>query len=222
MVALTSLGPFTGQAHHWTGLAPEKPAAARAHSTGAGGSRLPAAGWAAGARFPTSRATACSIADIAAYPWVAKHHGRAARESIRDPPHLAAWYARMGESARGAARHARAARREAGMRIGRDTMKKTWWRHLTFWLALMALGGALAQTVPPDRVLRIVPNADLQTLDPINTTAGVVLLPRPHDLRPAVRAGRGAAAAAADGRRLQRFGRLADLALHAARWARLS
>lgn len=33
---------------------------------------------------------------------------------------------------------------------------------------------AAAQTIPPDRVLRIVPNADLQTLDPINTTAGVV------------------------------------------------
>jgi peptide/nickel transport system substrate-binding protein len=31
-----------------------------------------------------------------------------------------------------------------------------------------------AQTVPADRILRIVPNADLQTLDPINTTAGVV------------------------------------------------
>jgi peptide/nickel transport system substrate-binding protein len=56
------------------------------------------------------------------------------------------------------------------MRIGRDTMKKTW---LAAALALMA-GGAVAQTVPPDRVLRMVPNADLQTLDPINTTAGVV------------------------------------------------
>jgi peptide/nickel transport system substrate-binding protein len=33
---------------------------------------------------------------------------------------------------------------------------------------------ALSQTVPPERILRIVPNADLQTLDPINTTAGVV------------------------------------------------
>lgn len=40
-------------------------------------------------------------------------------------------------------------------------------------LALMALPAA-AQTIPPERILRMVPNADLQTLDPINTTAGVV------------------------------------------------
>jgi peptide/nickel transport system substrate-binding protein len=33
---------------------------------------------------------------------------------------------------------------------------------------------AQAQTLPPNRILRVVPNADLQTLDPINTTAGVV------------------------------------------------
>jgi peptide/nickel transport system substrate-binding protein len=50
-----------------------------------------------------------------------------------------------------------------------------WSRRLGFWLVLVALPGmALAQPVPPERVLRIVPNADLQTLDPINTTAGVV------------------------------------------------
>jgi peptide/nickel transport system substrate-binding protein len=51
-------------------------------------------------------------------------------------------------------------------------------------LAVLALGASLgawmvvaplrAQPVPPERVLRMVPNADLQTLDPINTTAGVV------------------------------------------------
>jgi peptide/nickel transport system substrate-binding protein len=46
--------------------------------------------------------------------------------------------------------------------------------------SLVALGAlflgapAMAQTTSPDRTLRIVPNADLQTLDPINTTAGVV------------------------------------------------
>ncbi|NKC31057.1 ABC transporter substrate-binding protein [Falsiroseomonas selenitidurans] len=51
---------------------------------------------------------------------------------------------------------------------------------LTRLAATLALGAALlagpawAQTVSPDRVLRMVPNADLQTLDPINTTAGVV------------------------------------------------
>lgn len=49
-------------------------------------------------------------------------------------------------------------------------------RHLLTGLALLALGAApaLSQRLPDDRVLRIVPNADLQTLDPINTTAGVV------------------------------------------------
>ena len=34
--------------------------------------------------------------------------------------------------------------------------------------------GAVAQRLPADRVLRVVVNADLQSLDPINTTAGVV------------------------------------------------
>lgn len=52
-------------------------------------------------------------------------------------------------------------------------------------LATLVLGASLlavpfaartvfAQTIPPERILRMVPNADLQTLDPINTTAGVV------------------------------------------------
>ena len=45
--------------------------------------------------------------------------------------------------------------------------------------ALLAAGvllttPAYAQPIAPDRILRMVPNADLQTLDPINTTAGVV------------------------------------------------
>lgn len=49
------------------------------------------------------------------------------------------------------------------------------WSRLAFWLAVIALPHAApAQPVPPERILRIVPNADLQTLDPINTTAGVV------------------------------------------------
>jgi peptide/nickel transport system substrate-binding protein len=38
----------------------------------------------------------------------------------------------------------------------------------------VSAGAGLAQTLPPERILRMVPNADLQTLDPINTTAGVV------------------------------------------------
>ncbi|MBR0659081.1 ABC transporter substrate-binding protein [Neoroseomonas oryzicola] len=47
-------------------------------------------------------------------------------------------------------------------------------RTLLIALAALLAAPALAQTVPPERVLRMVPNADLQTLDPINTTAGVV------------------------------------------------
>lgn len=94
MVALTSLGPFTGQAHHWTELAPEKPEAARAHTTALVDrvyrvldGRLAAVPYLAG--------TECSIADVAAYPWVAKHRW-AARE-LSATPHLAAWFERMGE-----------------------------------------------------------------------------------------------------------------------------
>ncbi|MBX9594281.1 MAG: glutathione S-transferase family protein [Roseomonas sp.] len=94
MVALTSLGPFTGQAHHWTDLAPEKPEAARAHSTALVDRvyRLLEGRLAA---VPCLAGQACSIADIAAYPWVAKHHW-AARE-LSATPYLAAWFARMGE-----------------------------------------------------------------------------------------------------------------------------
>ncbi|WP_439575541.1 ABC transporter substrate-binding protein [Phreatobacter sp.] len=40
--------------------------------------------------------------------------------------------------------------------------------------AALSTQPALAQSLSPDRTLRMVPNADLQTLDPINTTAGVV------------------------------------------------
>jgi GST-like protein len=93
MVALTSLGPMTGQAHHWTELAPEQPPAARAHTTGLvdRAYRLLEARLAA---HPYLAGAACSIADIAAYPWVAKAHW-AARE-LGDTPHLAGWFARVG------------------------------------------------------------------------------------------------------------------------------
>lgn len=94
MVALTSLAPFTGQAHHWTELAPEKPEAARAHTTALVDrvyrlldDRL--------RNHPHLAGEACSIADIAAYPWVAKH-GWADR-ALDATPHLAAWFARMGD-----------------------------------------------------------------------------------------------------------------------------
>lgn len=93
MVALTSLGPFTGQAHHWTGLAPEKPEAARKHTVGLVDrvyrlldARLGTARFLAGAAY--------SIADIAAFPWVAKRHW--AEMTLKDWPHLARWFAEVG------------------------------------------------------------------------------------------------------------------------------
>jgi GST-like protein len=94
MVALTSLGPFTGQAHHWTELAPERPEAARAHSVGLV-DRVYRLLDARLAQVPHLAGEACSIADIAAYPWVARH-GWAARD-LDATPHLAGWFARMGE-----------------------------------------------------------------------------------------------------------------------------
>jgi GST-like protein len=93
MVVLTSLGPFTGQAHHWTELAAEKPEAARAHTVGlvARVYRL-LDGRLAGRDFLA--ADACSIADFAAYPWVARHGWAAQR--LGDHPHLARWFAAIG------------------------------------------------------------------------------------------------------------------------------
>jgi GST-like protein len=93
MVALTSLGPFTGQAHHWTGLAPEKPEAARRHSVGLVNrvyglldGRLATTPYLAGADY--------SVADIAAFPWIAKRHW--AEMTLDDRPHLARWAAEIG------------------------------------------------------------------------------------------------------------------------------
>ncbi len=93
MVALTSLGPFTGQAHHWTELAPEKPEAARAHTVGLAtrvyrllDQRLAAMRFLAGAEY--------TVADIAAYPWIAKH--RWAEQRLEDWPNLARWFAEIG------------------------------------------------------------------------------------------------------------------------------
>jgi GST-like protein len=93
MVALTSLGPFTGQAHHWTALAPEKPEAARRHIVGLAErvyrlleGRLATMRYLAGDAY--------SIADIAVFPWVAKRHW--AEITLEDRPHLARWFAEVG------------------------------------------------------------------------------------------------------------------------------
>ena len=92
MFAMTSLGPMTGQAHHWTELAPEKPPAARAHSVALARraydvleARLEETG--------AFLAGAHSLADIAAYPWVAVHDWAAIE--LADFPATAAWLDRV-------------------------------------------------------------------------------------------------------------------------------
>lgn len=92
MFALTSLGPMTGQAHHWTQLAPEKPAVARDHSLalvrrafGVLEARLAATGDCLAGTF--------SLADIAAYPWVAVHDWAAI--DLAEYPATADWTARI-------------------------------------------------------------------------------------------------------------------------------
>jgi GST-like protein len=94
MVALTGLGPATGQAHHWTALAPEKPEAARAHSLAQVDRVYRLLDERLG-QVPHLAGAACSIADIAAYPWVARHGW--AERSLDATPRLAAWFARMGQ-----------------------------------------------------------------------------------------------------------------------------
>jgi GST-like protein len=93
MVVLTSLGPFTGQAHHWTALAPEKPEAARRHAValvarayGVLEARLAASAFLAGAEY--------GLADIAAFPWIARHGW--ADQRLADFPALARWFATIG------------------------------------------------------------------------------------------------------------------------------
>lgn len=93
MVGLTSLGPYTGQAHHWTELAPEKPEAARVHSLALVDrvyrlldERLAQVAFLGGEAY--------SVADVAAFPWVARA-GWAERR-IEDTPHLARWFAAVG------------------------------------------------------------------------------------------------------------------------------
>jgi GST-like protein len=88
MVALTSLGPMMGQAHHWTELAPEKPSAAVAHCVG-----LVERVW----RVLEARladhahlAGEYSIADIAAFPWIAR--AAWAERKLGDYPNLRRWH----------------------------------------------------------------------------------------------------------------------------------
>jgi GST-like protein len=93
MVALTSLGPFTGQAHHWTELSPEKPGAARRHTVALVErvyrlleGRLAQKRFLAGDGY--------TIADIAAFPWIARHGWATMR--LEDWPAIARWFAEIG------------------------------------------------------------------------------------------------------------------------------
>lgn len=92
MVALTAAGPYTGQAHHWTELAAERPEVAVRHHVG-----LVARVYRVlDERLAASRYLAddYSIADIALYPWIARHHWAA--QSLDDTPSLKRWYAEVG------------------------------------------------------------------------------------------------------------------------------
>ena len=91
MVALTSIGPMIGQAHHWTELAPEKPDVAQRHHVGLveRAFRL-LDGHLDGRAY---LADDFSIADIAAFPWINEY--RWAAVELADYRHLAAWHQRV-------------------------------------------------------------------------------------------------------------------------------
>jgi GSH-dependent disulfide-bond oxidoreductase len=92
MVVLTGLGPMTGQAHHWTALAPEKPAIAVQHSVNLVRRLYHVLDERLGST--TFLAQEYSIADIAAYPWMAAHDW--ASLDLAEFPNLAAWANRVG------------------------------------------------------------------------------------------------------------------------------
>jgi GST-like protein len=96
MMAMTSLGPMTGNAHHWTSLAQERPAVAIAHhralvrrAYAVLDQRLADHDYLAGDIY--------SLADIAAYPWVAVYDWAAI--DLADFPAIARWLARVGQRA---------------------------------------------------------------------------------------------------------------------------
>lgn len=94
MVALTGLGPATGQAHHWLGLAADKPEPAQAYARGVV-DRVYALLDARLAEATHLAGPDVSIADFAAYPWIARHAW--AERDLAATPHLAAWFARLGQ-----------------------------------------------------------------------------------------------------------------------------
>lgn len=92
MVALTGLGPLSGQAHHWTDLAPEKPAAAVRHSV----ALVERVYRTLDGRLADREHLAgdYSIADVAAYPWIARSHWTTVPLSTH--PNLERWFRAVG------------------------------------------------------------------------------------------------------------------------------
>jgi len=93
MLAMTSIGPMTGNAHHWTSLATERLVVAASHHVALVRrayavleQRLIRHDYLAGSY---------SVADIAAYPWIAVHDW--ATIDLVDYPAMRSWLARVGE-----------------------------------------------------------------------------------------------------------------------------
>lgn len=96
MMAMTSLGPMIGNAHHWTSLSPERSPVSIAHHTALVRrayavleQRLADHDYLAGEAY--------SLADIAAYPWVAVFEWAAI--DIANFPAIGRWLARVGQRA---------------------------------------------------------------------------------------------------------------------------
>lgn len=92
MVVLTSLGPVSGQAHHWSTLAAEKPEVALEHHV----ALVERVYRLLDGRLAESRylADEYSIADIAAYPWIAVSEWTTL--VLADYPNLSRWYEHVG------------------------------------------------------------------------------------------------------------------------------
>jgi GST-like protein len=92
MVALTSVGPLTGMAHHWSTLAAEKSEAALKHHV----SLVDRVYRLLDGRLRQRQylADEYSIADIAAYPWIAVSDWTTL--NLADYPNLERWYEKVG------------------------------------------------------------------------------------------------------------------------------
>lgn len=91
-MAASGLGPASGQAHHWTALAPEPTPAAVAHAV----STAARAYLALNSRLQDHEFLAddYSIADIAVYPWIERHPWTTLE--LNAYPALLRWYEQVG------------------------------------------------------------------------------------------------------------------------------